>query len=108
MVHLHAREPETGAPTYKKGIHAEIINRSVSECDRLIRFLKDRDISAVFHYVPLHSSPAGVKYGRPHGDLRVTDDISSRLLRLPLYYEMTDEHVERVVEQIFHFYQKHG
>ena len=85
-----------------------IITRSVSERDRLIRFLKGKNISAVFHYVPLHSSPAGVKYGRPQGDLRFTDDISSRLLRLPLYYEMTHQHVERVVEQIFHFYQKHG
>ena len=70
----------------------------------MIDFLARRGIMAVFHYVPLHSSPAGRKYGRVAGDLPVTDDISSRLLRLPLYFEMKDNDVEIVSEAVQEFY----
>ena len=66
--------------------------------DGLIRHLRDRGISAVFHYVPLHSSPAGLRYGRVHGDLTTTDDMSSRLVRLPLWVGMSDAMVERVTD----------
>jgi dTDP-4-amino-4,6-dideoxygalactose transaminase len=53
--------------------------------------LKRRGISAVFHYVPLHSAPAGVRFGRVHGSMQVTDDIADRLLRLPLWPDMASE-----------------
>jgi len=56
------------------------------------------EISAVFHYVPLHSSPAGRHYGRVHGDLAVTDSISERLLRLPLWVGLAETQQEKVVE----------
>lgn len=59
--------------------------------------LNARGINAVFHYVPLHSSPAGRRYGRTAGELPVTDDISDRLLRLPLWSKMPDEIVARVI-----------
>lgn len=59
----------------------------------------------LFHYVPLHSSPAGIKYARVSGKMVVTDDISERILRLPMYYEMRDEEIERVVEAVEEFYR---
>ena len=59
--------------------------------DAVIAALKAMGIQAPFHYVPLHSAPAGVKFGRISGDLHHTVDIADRLLRLPLWYGMTDE-----------------
>ncbi|MFT8417544.1 MAG: dTDP-4-amino-4,6-dideoxygalactose transaminase [Acetobacter sp.] len=58
---------------------------------------KKHDISAVFHYVPLHSSPAGKHYGRVHGTLRMTDVQSDRLVRLPLWVGLTQDQQERVI-----------
>ncbi len=81
-----------------------VIARTSEERKRLIEHLDARDILAVIHYVPLHSSPAGRRYGRPSGDLRVTEDLSSRLLRLPLFFEMTDRDVDRVVAAVKEFY----
>jgi dTDP-4-amino-4,6-dideoxygalactose transaminase len=59
--------------------------------------LKKHAIYAVFHYVPLHSSPAGVRYGRVHGSMDVTDGYSERLLRLPLWLGLSGDQQERVV-----------
>ncbi len=81
-----------------------ILTDSARERSRLIAFLAQRGISALFHYVPLHSSPAGKKYGRIAGPMTVTNDISERLLRLPLYFEMEPEDVETVSEAIREFY----
>jgi dTDP-4-amino-4,6-dideoxygalactose transaminase len=64
----------------------------------LIGALKKHGVSAVFHYVPLHNSPAGLRYGRTSGSLAVTEDLSDRLLRLPLWADMTREDVHSVVE----------
>ena len=68
--------------------------------DRLIERLGEAGVSAVFHYVPLHSSPAGRRYGRAHGALDVTDDVSERLVRLPLWIGMTAADVELVAESL--------
>lgn len=81
-----------------------IITRSQKERSRLIAYLKQNGIWAVFHYVPLHSSPAGLKYGRTIGNMCVTDGLSSRVLRLPIYYEMRKEDVDTVAEHIRRFY----
>jgi dTDP-4-amino-4,6-dideoxygalactose transaminase len=81
-----------------------LIVGTTEERARLIEHLDAREIKAVIHYVPLHSSPAGKKYGRASGELAVTEDLSSRLLRLPLYYEMSDEDVGRVVASVKEFY----
>lgn len=59
---------------------------------------KRNEIWSVFHYVPLHSSPAGVRYGRAHGDLEVTIQQSERLVRLPMWVGLSDEQQDRVVE----------
>lgn len=81
-----------------------LLASNIRERSRLIDFLAHRGIMAVFHYVPLHSSPAGRKYGRAASDMPVTDDISSRLLRLPLYFEMKENDVEMVSEAVQEFY----
>jgi len=65
---------------------------------RFISEMGRRDILTVFHYVPLHSSPAGNRLGRTDGELPVTDDLSSRLVRLPLWAGMDQATVERVIE----------
>lgn len=54
--------------------------------DAVLSALRDADIGSVFHYVPLHSSPAGLRYGRPHGSMKMTDGQSARLIRLPLWW----------------------
>jgi dTDP-4-amino-4,6-dideoxygalactose transaminase len=71
---------------------------------RLIAHLKARGILAVFHYVPLHSSPAGRKFGRAAGLMTVTDDVSARLLRLPLYYGLTEAEVGEIVAAVADFF----
>lgn len=81
-----------------------VIADSLDTRSALIAHLKAQCINPVFHYVPLHSSPAGRKYGRASGGMQVTDDLSERLLRLPLYYEMTDEDVKRISQAILDFF----
>lgn len=77
--------------------------RSLEERSRLIAFLAEHDICAVFHYVPLHSATAGLKYGRFVGEDRYTTALSERLLRLPMFYELTEADCARVIETIFAF-----
>jgi dTDP-4-amino-4,6-dideoxygalactose transaminase len=62
--------------------------------------LRAAGIDAVFHYVPLHSSPAGRRFGRASGDLRVTNETSDRLIRLPLWFGMTDAQTESVIDGV--------
>jgi dTDP-4-amino-4,6-dideoxygalactose transaminase len=71
--------------------------------DGLLGHLKSHGIHAVFHYVPLHTSPMGLKFGYKGGDLPVTWDLSSRLVRLPFYYEMSSEEQETVVRCVNDF-----
>jgi len=70
----------------------------------LIRHLGEAGILAVFHYVPLHSSPAGQRFGRTGSAMNVTDSVSARLLRLPLYYEMSEQDVDLVSACIAGFF----
>lgn len=81
-----------------------ILARSFNERQALMRHLRASGILAVFLYVPLHSSPAGQRYGRTCGGLEVTDRVASCLLRLPLYFGMTEGEVARVVAEIDRFY----
>ena len=67
---------------------------------RLIADLKAQGVNAVFHYVPLHSAPAGLKYGRTDGPLPVTDSISDRLVRLPIWVGL-EQSVPRVVDTVY-------
>ncbi len=65
--------------------------------DAVMKQLKSRGILAIFHYLPLHSSPMGKKLGYKEGDLPVTESVSKRLLRLPMYAGMTDEELAYVI-----------
>ena len=71
---------------------------------RLIAFMKENDILTVFHYVPLHSAPAGLKFGRFHGEDIYTTKESERLLRLPMFYQLTREQVELIAGKVKEFY----
>ncbi len=73
---------------------------SLSERQQLIAHLKSRGISAVFHYLPLHLSEMGRRFGRRQCDCHVTETVSDRLLRLPLYYNMSDAEQSRVIEGV--------
>lgn len=78
--------------------------KSLEERTALISYLKSHGILAVFHYVPLHSSPAGSKYGRFYGEDHYTTIESKRLIRLPLYYKMQEENIEKVIQAVKAFY----
>lgn len=78
--------------------------RDLAERTALISHLKENGIGSAFHYVPLHSAPAGLRYGRFHGEDRFTTSESERLLRLPMYYGLTDEDVEAAANAVLSFY----
>lgn len=80
--------------------------RDLEERTRLLSFMRENEILCVFHYIPLHSAPAGKKFGRFSGEDRYTTKESERLLRLPLYYGLMPETAERVVEKIHAFYRQ--
>ena len=79
--------------------------RDLKERTALLKHLKEKGISAVFHYVPLHSSEAGRKYGRFHGQDKHTTKESDRLLRLPMYDGLKEEQIRYVVSEIKNFYR---
>lgn len=73
--------------------------------DGLIEHLKSRKIHAVFHYVPLHTSPIGQTFGYAAGDLPVTEETSGRLLRLPFFYDITESEQRAVIEEVAQYLQ---
>ena len=77
-----------------------ILLDSLEQRTALMARLKDESVTSVFHYVPLHNSPAGVKYGRVHGKMTYTEELSDRLLRLPLWIGLTSEDQKLVVSEI--------
>lgn len=77
---------------------------SLEQRTALIKYLKERDIMAVFHYVPLHSAPAGLKFGRFDGEDVYTTAESDRLLRLPLYYGLSREDRQAVIRAVKAFF----
>lgn len=82
-----------------------IKTRDLEERTSLIRYLKEKGIGAVFHYVPLHSSKAGRKYGRFYGMDKYTTKESDRLVRLPLFYGLTEDEISFVTEAVKAFYR---
>lgn len=79
--------------------------KDLEERSRLISFLKKKDIGAVFHYIPLHSSPAGRRLGKFCGEDKYTTRESERIVRLPMYYGLSKTSIETVVEAIGQFYK---
>ena len=78
--------------------------KDLQERTALISFLKDRGILAVFHYVPLHSAPAGLRFGRFSGEDVYTTAESDRLVRLPMYFKLTIEDQDRDIKAVRDFY----
>ena len=90
----------------KHNAHMFIVKaKDLQERTEEIKYLKENEIQTVYHYIPLHTAPAGIKYGRFHGEDRYTTKESERLMRLPMHYALTDEDVECVIEKIKEFYK---
>jgi dTDP-4-amino-4,6-dideoxygalactose transaminase len=79
--------------------------KDINERGKLIKYLKENNIHAVFHYVPLHSSPAGKKYGAFIGEDIYTSKESERLLRLPLYYDLSLDEVDYITDKIKSYFK---
>ncbi len=80
--------------------------KDVTERSALIAYLRQKDINAVFHYIPLHTAPAGVRFGTFAGEDKYTTKESERLLRLPLWYGLTIGEVEYICREIKRFYDR--
>lgn len=81
-----------------------ILTNTPEQRDKLLKHLRSNGIDAIFHYIPLHSSPAGLRYGRKHGSLHETENLSSCLIRLPLWTTMAEIDVLEVVRAIYDFF----
>ncbi len=80
--------------------------RDIEERTEFISYLKEHGVQSVFHYIPLHSAPAGLKFGRFHGEDVYTTKESERLCRLPLYYGLTDEDRNTVIQTVLDFFKE--
>lgn len=80
--------------------------KDIEERSQLISYLKENGVLAVFHYIPLHTAPAGIKYGRFHGEDRYTTKESERLVRLPMYYKLAQSDQDKVIELVYKFYRR--
>ncbi|MCR4750391.1 MAG: dTDP-4-amino-4,6-dideoxygalactose transaminase, partial [Lachnospiraceae bacterium] len=79
--------------------------KDIKERTKFIEYMKANEIMAVFHYVPLHSAPAGEKYCRFHGEDKYTTRESERLVRLPLYYGLLEDQVDHICETVENFFK---
>lgn len=77
---------------------------SEEQRDELAAYLKSRGILAVHHYVPLHSSPVGLSVGRTGSTMEVTDDVSARLIRLPLFFDLSEADQTEVIDEVHAFF----
>jgi dTDP-4-amino-4,6-dideoxygalactose transaminase len=98
------RRPIIPADCEHNGHMYYVITESLETRTKLITHLKQRNIMAVFHYIPLHSAPAGLKYGRYIGDMVETQHVSDTLLRLPLFTDITVAEQQKIISAILEFY----
>ena len=82
--------------------------KNLQERTAFINYMKENDVHTVFHYVPLHSAPAGLKFGRFAGEDVYTTKESERLVRLPLYYGLAQEDLEKVIRLVYDFFAYEG
>ena len=73
---------------------------------KFISYLKENNIQTVFHYIPLHSAPAGLKYCKTFGSMEVTDHISDCLVRMPMYYDLTDDDLDYIMHVVDNFFKE--
>ncbi len=83
-----------------------VLAKDIEERTQLISYLKSKNISTAFHYVPLHSAPFAKRILKEMPDLPVTDSYSARLLRLPMFADLTNKEVEYVINSIYEFYKE--
>ena len=88
---------------FNRPIYTEKSKEAVIEA--LLSYLKENGVGAVFPYIPLHSAPAGKKYGRFVGEDRYTTKESERLIRLPMYFGITEEETDYVIHKIKEFFR---
>ncbi|QHO78268.1 dTDP-4-amino-4,6-dideoxygalactose transaminase [Bradyrhizobium sp. CCBAU 051011] len=81
-----------------------VLLQSDADRPRVLGELKQHGIAAMFHYVPLHSSPAGSRFGRAHGDLSMTTSLSERLVRLPMWFGLSETQQQRVYDTLRAFF----
>ena len=79
--------------------------KDLNERTAFISFMKEKGVQCVFHYIPLHSAPAGLKYGRFVGEDKYTTKESERLVRLPMYYGMTEEEQKAVIDSVLDYFK---
>lgn len=79
--------------------------RDLEQRGDFINFMKSKDVLTVFHYVPLHTAPAGLKYGKFHGEDNFTTRESDRLVRLPMYYALTEDDVNYICECVHEYFE---
>ena len=79
--------------------------KNLKERTVLLTHLSDNDILSVFHYIPLHSSESGLKFGRFYADDKYTTQESERLIRLPMYFGLQDSEVSKVINSIVNFFE---
>ncbi len=82
-----------------------IKTKDIGERTKLLAFLKENGILSVFHYIPLHTAPAGMKFGRFHGEDKYTTRESERLCRLPMFYKLTLDEVSYITGKVKEFYR---
>ena len=80
--------------------------RDLDDRQAYIRYMREHGVETVFHYIPLHSAPAGLRYGRFHGEDRYTTAESERLVRLPIYYGISEDAVEQVIRHTKDFFNE--
>ena len=80
--------------------------KDLEQRTRFIAYMKEREIQTVFHYVPLHSAPAGLKFGRFSEEDVCTTKESERLVRLPLYYGLKKDEIDKVIQGTLSFFQE--
>ena len=78
--------------------------KNLQERTDFIRYMKEQGIICSFHYVPLHSAPAGIKFGRFHGEDIYTTAESDRLVRLPMYYLIAQTDMEKIITAVYAFF----
>ena len=94
-------------PECKHNAHMFYIKcKDLEERSKLITYLKENGISTVFHYIPLHSAPAGLKFGRFDGEEIYTTKESERLVRLPLWYGQANKEVKRAINRIHDYFKR--
>ena len=79
--------------------------KDLEERTALIAHMKENEVGCVFHYIPLHTAPAGIRYGRFHGEDKYTTKESERLMRLPLYYNLSEDDQKKVIKHLVEFYK---